>query len=149
MTRMFVLAVFAAVLGQPCLAADAPPDFASLFGAWKVDRMVGAAPVTADWRAAAAALGTTVTLSAGQISTYQKSGMCKPRDPKVVEADTEARLEADFGTKGTGLYLPAGSLKPRMPFLDAGCAFALVLNANTLLWPMSTGYLYTVRRQHP
>ena len=111
--------------------------------------MVGAAPITADQKAANSAIGTTVTVSANLISTYEKSGTCKPRDPKVTEADTEAKLEADFGTKGTGLYLPAGSLKPRMPFLDAGCAFALVLDSDTLLWPMGTGYLYTVRRQHP
>lgn len=130
------------------MAADAP-TFPSLFGTWKVDRMVGAAPITADQKAADVALGTTVTISADLISTYEKSGRCKPRNPKIVEVDTEAKLEMDFGTKGTGLYLPAGSLKPRMPFLDAGCAFALVLDADTLLWPMGTGYLYTVRRQHP
>lgn len=149
MTRMFALAVLVAVLGPSCWAADALPTFPSLFGAWKVERMVGAAPITGDDKEAAAALGTTVTISADLISTYDKSDTCKPRDPKVVEGDTEGRLEADFGTRGTGLSLPAESLKPRMAFLEAGCAFALVLDADTLLWPMGSGYLYTVRRQHP
>ena len=65
----------------------------------------------------------------------------------VTEVDTQSRLEDDFGVKGTGLYLPANSLRPRMPFLDAGCAFALVLGQDSLLWPMGNGYIYRLHRE--
>jgi len=39
-------------------------------------------------------------------------------------------------------------MKPRLPFLDAGCSYALVLDHDTLLWPVGNGYTYILRRQH-
>jgi hypothetical protein len=65
----------------------------------------------------------------------------------ITEVDAKAKLEDEFGTKANGLSLPPGTLKSHMPYMDAGCAFALVLNHDTLLWPMGNGYIYTIRRQ--
>jgi len=65
----------------------------------------------------------------------------------ITEVDTNAKLEDEFGTNANGLSLPPGTLKSHMSYMDAGCAFALVLNHDRLLWPMGNGYIYTIRRQ--
>lgn len=145
--RLLTVAASICALGSACSAADAP-SAQSLFGTWRVDKIVGAAPITGSDRSGHDALGSTVTISASAIlESFQPNSHCRPHDMTVTEVDTQSRLEDDFSVKGTGLYLPAGSLQPRMPFLDAGCAFALVLGQDTLLWPMGNGYIYRLHRE--
>ena len=138
------------VLGLACPghAADTALTFSSLFGTWKVVRMVGATEITGDDASAKAGLGAIITISAGLISnTYEPSSTCQPRKPTIVLLNTETKLEADYGTKGSGLDLPSGVLKPRMPFMDAGCATALILNRDELVWTLANGYIYVAKRE--
>ncbi len=148
MLRLSALTGLVGVLSFACLAEDAPLTFSALFGTWKVERIVGSASVSGSDRSARAALGTTVTISADLIKTYEKYDDCKPHDPTILEVDTEAKLESEFDTRGDWLDLPKSMLKPRLPFLDAGCSYALVLDYDTLLWPVGNGYMYTLKRQH-
>lgn len=135
------------VLSSTCLAAEIPA-FADFFGQWKVGKMVGATPITGDQKSATQPTGTTISISADRITTYEGSGgFCRPRNPKVTLVDTEVELQKDWGTKITGLHLPRSVVKPRLPLMDAGCAAALVLDHNTLLWTMGNGYIYIVKRQ--
>jgi hypothetical protein len=145
--RLFAMTGLVGMLGFACLAADAPLTFPALFGTWKVERMVGAASISGSDRSARAALGTTVTISADLIRTDASSVSCKPRSPTIVEVDTEEKLESDYGIKGRWMNLPKATLRPRLPFLDAGCADGLVLDRDTLLWSVGNGYIYTLKRQ--
>lgn len=149
MTRQILalIAVFIA-WGFSCLAAGAPPTFPDLFGTWKVERLVGSASISASEKSARAALGTTVTISASLIKTYDRYDDCVPRNSTIIEADTEEKLESEFSTKREWLALPKSELKSRLPLLQAWCTFALVLNHDTLLWPTGNGYIYTLKRQH-
>ncbi len=110
--------------------------------------MVGATPITGDQKSVTKPIGTTISISADRITTYEGSGgFCRPRNPKVTLVDTEAELQENWGTKITGMYLPRGAVKPQLPLMDAGCAAALILDHNTLLWTMGNGYIYIVKRQ--
>ncbi len=144
----FLRATLAVVLVSSTRLAPERPTFADLFGRWKVAKMVGATPITGDQKSAGQPIGTTISISADRITTYEDSGgFCRPRNPKVTLVDTEAELQNNWGTKITGLYLPRGVVKAQLPLMDAGCVAALILDHNTLLWTMGNGYIYTVKRQ--
>lgn len=145
-SRYGVLAFTLLVAGQSP-AQSLSPTVQSLFGEWKVERLVGASTIVAGAKSEKAPLGTSVTISADLIKTYDRAGTCKPRNPSVTKVDTEAKLSDDFGTSGTGLYLPHGKLRSRMDYFDAGCAFALILGTNELLWSGGNGYIYLLRRK--
>jgi len=147
--RHVVLAATLAMMlaSPPCLADDVP-TFADLSGQWKVKKSVGAMPLTENAKSERATLGTTISISADQITTYEYShDFCRPRHPTVTLVDTEEELRTNWGTQITGLELPKGRVKPRLPLLDAGCTVALVLDHDMFLWPMGNGYIYTVTRQ--
>ncbi len=148
MKHVFLAAMLAITLVSPACLADDIPTFADFFGQWKVKRVVGAMPITGDQKSESRPLGTTIDISADRIMAYGYSGgFCRPRHSTVTLVDTEEELRTNWGTQTTGLYLPKGRVKPQLPLLDAGCAAALVLDHDTLLWPMGNGYIYTVTRQ--
>jgi hypothetical protein len=131
-----------------CMAADAAPPFSAFFGTWKVAQLAGAASVTESQHSANAAIGTEIRISANLIKTYSEHDACNPHDPTVTEVDTEQILQSQFGARISDLNLPKGMMPSRTSFIDAGCAFALAIDADTLLWPMGNGYIYTARREH-
>ncbi len=134
-------------MSSPGRAVEPAVAFSSLFGTWKIERMVGAAEITGDDASAKAALGAKITISATLISnTYEPSASCQPRNPTVAETNTQAKLQDDYGTRESALDLPNGALKPRMPFMDAGCAGALILSRDKLLWTLANGYIYVATR---
>lgn len=148
MKHVFLAAMLVTTLVSPACLAEDVLTFADFFGQWKVKRSVGAAPLTEDAKSERATLGATINISADQITTYGYSHeFCRPRHPTVTLVDTEEELRTNWGTQITGLELPKGRVKPRLPLLDASCASALVLDHDTLLWPMGNGYIYTVTRQ--
>lgn len=140
-----LLAGLLVIAVRPCVAAQQP--FSAFFGLWTVERVVGSASTTESQKSADAALGTTIHISADIITTYSTDDACKPRDPSVREVVAERVLETDFGTRRNDLSLPGTPVPSRTGYLDAGCASALVLDRNTLLWPMGNGYIYMVHRQ--
>ncbi len=148
MRHVVLAAMLAITLASPACLADDVPTFADFFGQWKVKKSVGAMPITGNQESESKALGTTISISADQITTYEYShDFCRPRHPTVTLVDTEEELRTNWGTQITGLELPKGRVKPQLPLLDASCAAALVLDHDTLLWPMGNGYIYTVTRQ--
>ena len=61
------------------------------------------------------------------------------------EAVTADKLRDDFVMTEAGLSAP-GTLKPRMPYLDASCAFGLVIERDEMLRPLSNGFIYASNR---
>lgn len=150
-TRTSATIAFAVWLGLSAVAVagdPSPPEFASLFGTWKAVKIIGSGNITSSDEVAKALLGRTVTISADRISNpYEPSAYCVPDNPTVTYVDTEARLEKDWDTRISDIDLPEGTLKARMPYLDAGCAEALVISPNELMWSFGNGFNYLLQRQ--
>lgn len=138
-----------ALLHGLSFAADPPaPSFSSLFGKWKVVRIVGHADITGSEKDAKAGLGATVMIAADNISdTYEPKALCVPKNPRIVYVDTERTLNHDWGTTIHDIRLPRGTLKARMPYLEALCSQAFVINQNEMLYGFGNGFDYLIRRQ--
>lgn len=152
-TRNAAAFALMAVLGCSAVsvaAAPPPPSFASLFGTWKAVKIIGSGSITGSDKSAKALLGKTVTITADRISdTYEPTVSCVPKNPTVTLVDTEAKLEQDWGSGINGIDLPEGTLKARMPYLDVGCAIALVISHDELMWSFGNGFDYLLVRQTP
>lgn len=136
-----------ALTGSVCLASEAPLTFSDLFGRWKVQEEVGSATITAGETEEKRPLGTTITITAEEIITPWRPPPCRPQSTDMKFVDTKTELEQNWRVTISGLHLPRGRVKPQMQLMDAGCAVALVLDRNTLLWSSGEGFNYIATRQ--
>ena len=134
-------------LAGSCLASETQLTFPDLFGNWKVRKLVGMAPITAGDLEERQPLGRTITISAQQIVEPWRQPACRPRHPALKLVDTKEELEQNWRVSISDLDLRKGWNKPRMQIMDVGCADALVLDRNNLVWPSGNGFYYLAIRQ--
>ncbi len=144
--RLSISVLLATAIACPCLADETTLTFPDLFGRWKVRRELESAPITAGEVEERKPLGKTFTISADAIITPWRQPPCVPRHIKMEFVDTKAELEENWRVTMSGLGLAKGSLKPRMQLMDAGCAIALIVNRDVLVWSGGSGFNYLATR---